>query len=259
MRIISWNVNGVRAAAKKGLVEWYESEKPDVLCLQETKATEEQAPKELKSRKGLDSVWASAEKKGYSGVATISRTTPESSRCGFGIPHFDREGRVVETVFPELTLLNVYFPNGGQGPERVAYKLEFYAALLGYCQGLRDRGHRLVVCGDWNTAHQPIDLARPKQNQKTSGFMPEERVWIDHWIEAGFIDTFREFETAGEHYTWWTYRMNARAKNVGWRIDYHFISEDLRPALVGARILKDVHGSDHCPVELELDLSKLDG
>lgn len=251
-RIISWNVNGIRAAQKKGFLSWMQDESADVICVQETKANADQVDEALRNPEGWHATWFSAERKGYSGVATFSRREPVSVRTGFGEPRFDCEGRVIETEFPEYTLFNVYFPNGGQGPHRVKYKLEFYDALLRHCSGLMAQGTNVIICGDFNTAHTEIDLARPKENTKTSGFLPEERVWIDKYLKAGFIDTFREFNEEPEWYTWWSFRTQARARNVGWRIDYHMASESLKMNLEDAFIDRDTMGSDHCPVGLEL-------
>lgn len=251
-RLISWNVNGIRAAQKKGFLSWLQSESADVICVQETKAKTDQLDDALRNPEGWHAHWFSAERKGYSGVATFSRQAPLSVRTGFGEPRFDCEGRVLETEFPEYTLFNVYFPNGGQGPHRVKYKLEFYDALLRHCSGLMAQGTKVIICGDYNTAHTEIDLARPKENTKTSGFLPEERVWIDKYIEAGFIDTFREFNEDPDWYTWWSFRTQARARNVGWRIDYFMASESLKMNLDDAFIDRETMGSDHCPVGLEL-------
>ena len=187
-------------------------------------------------------------------MATFSRHEPQDVHVGFGHSRFDVEGRVLTTEYPDFTLLNVYFPSGQRGHERVAYKLEFYDALLAHCNSLRADGHRLVICGDFNTAHQPIDLARPAQNQKTSGFLPEEREALTQWLESGFVDSFRALHPDEEAYSWWTYRANARARNVGWRLDYFLVDQTLMPYVEDASILSDVAGSDHCPVALELRL-----
>lgn len=253
-RIFSWNVNGIRAVAKKGvLLPWIRKEKPDVLCLQETKAMREQLGPELLEIPGYRAEFCSAEKKGYSGVGTYCRPAPEDVRCGFGVPEFDREGRVLVHRYPEFTLFNVYFPNGKARPERLDYKMRFYKSFLKVLAKCRRRGEKnLVVCGDVNTAHKEIDLARPKANSNISGFLPEERAWIDKLIGAGFIDTLREFEKGPDHYTWWDLMTRARERNVGWRIDYFFVSDSLRPKLKKARIHDQVMGSDHCPIEIVL-------
>lgn len=258
MRLISWNVNGIRAVTRKGFLDWMASESPDVLCAQETKAQPDQLAPELCQPPGYHAYWNSARRKGYSGVATFSKTEPLHVQAGFGIEEFDIEGRVLMTGYPGFKLFNVYFPNGKRSQERLDYKLRFYAAFLEYCDALHARGERLVVCGDVNTAHKEIDLARPRQNEKVSGFLPEEREWIDRYLAHGFVDAFRVFhpDEAGQ-YTWWHYITNARARNVGWRIDYHLVSESLMPAVTDASILSDVMGSDHCPIALELDEARL--
>lgn len=258
MRLISWNVNGIRAIARKGLLNWLADESPGVLCVQETKARPDQLTQELLHPPGYHTYWNSAERKGYSGVATFSKTEPLRVQTGFGIEEFDVEGRVIATQHPGFKLFNVYFPNGKRSHERLDYKLRFYAAFLDYCDALHAQGERLIVCGDVNTAHKKIDLARPRQNEKTSGFLPEEREWLDRYLSHGFVDAFRALhpDEAGQ-YSWWSYITNARARNIGWRIDYHLVSESLMPAVADASILSDVMGSDHCPIVLELNESRL--
>ena len=253
MKIFSWNVNGIRAAQKKGLLDWLQKHKPDILCVQETKAQPNQLDEALLKPDGYHVYWNSAEKKGYSGVATFSRQEPIEVRSGFGIARFDSEGRVLQTEFSEFVLLNIYFPNGGRGEERLKYKLDFYDAALKHCEKLKKKGKRLIVTGDYNTAHHPIDLARPDENEKTSGFMPIERKWLDQWIADGQVDVFRKlYPDAKERYTWWDMRTRARGRNLGWRIDYHFVSEDLMPYVKDATIHEEMMGSDHCPIGLEL-------
>ena len=254
MRLLSWNVNGIRAVIRKGFWDWLDANAPDVLCLQEARIHTDQLTDVMRNPPDYHSYWATAEKKGYSGVATFSRHEPQDVRAGLGQSRFDVEGRVLATEFPRFTLLNAYFPSGQRGHDRVAYKLEFYDALLAHCSDLQAKGHRLIVCGDFNTAHQPIDLARPAQNKKTSGFLPEEREALTRWLENGFVDSFRALHPDEEAYTWWTYRSNARARNVGWRLDYFLVDEALMPFVQDACILGAVPGSDHCPVELRLDL-----
>jgi exodeoxyribonuclease-3 len=254
MRLVSWNVNGIRAVVRKGFLDWLAADMPDVLCLQETRAQLDQLSKEIRKPTNYHAFWHSAERKGYSGVATLCKQQPLAVIEGLGQPRFDVEGRVLITEHTGFTLVNAYFPSGQRDHERVAYKLEFYDALLGFCTELRSIGHRLVVCGDYNTAHQPIDLARPTQNKKTSGFLPEERQALTRWLDQGFVDVFRHQHPDVEVYTWWTYRLNARARNIGWRIDYFLVSEELMPHVQSTNILGHVTGSDHCPVELVLDL-----
>lgn len=254
MRLVTWNVNGIRAAVRNGFWEWLATDTPDILCLQETRIQPEQIPQEMRHPPGYYTFWHSAERRGYSGVATFCRDEPQAVRSGFGQARFDDEGRVLVTEHGGFTLVNAYFPSGRRGHERVTFKLAFYDALLDFCGTLRAHGQRLVVCGDFNTAHQPIDLARPKQNQKTSGFLPEEREALGHWVEMGFVDAFRHLHPNLEAYTWWTYRFDARTRNIGWRIDYFFVAEELMPHVHDARIRPDITGSDHCPVELQLEL-----
>ena len=252
IKILSWNVNGIRAVLKKGLLDWLKKESPDVICFQETKAFPAQLPPELLYPPGYQAFYNSALRPGYSGVATWTKTKPLAVKKGFGIKRFDDEGRVLETEFKDFTLFNVYFPNGKMNEQRLKFKMEFYEEILKYFVKLRKKGKRLVVCGDYNTAHRPIDLARPKENEKVSGFLPIERAWMDKLEASGFVDTFRVFNQDPGHYTWWDLISRARERNVGWRIDYHFISENLKPHLQDAFILPEVMGSDHCPVGITL-------
>jgi len=251
-RLLSWNVNGIRAISKKGFLEWFKKENPDILCLQETKAHPEQLTDELKDVYGYKSHFSSAEKKGYSGVVTYTNEKPINIQHGIGINKFDSEGRFIITEFNDFILFNIYFPNGKASKERLQYKMDFYNAFLKHCKKLLKQGEKIVVCGDVNTAHEEIDLARPKENSNTSGFLPEERKWIDKFISAGFIDTFRMFNKEPENYTWWDMITRARERNVGWRIDYFYASENLKNNIKSASIHSAVMGSDHCPIELEL-------
>ncbi len=248
LRILSWNVNGIRAAYKKGILDLFEKEKPDILCLQETKAHPEQLVDELKNVTGYESFFSSAEKKGYSGVVTYTKNKPLNVQHGIGIKKFDSEGRFIVTEFESFTLFNIYFPNGKASKERLQYKMDFYEAFLKHLKKLLRQGKKIVICGDVNTAHKDIDLARPKANEKTSGFLPEERAWIDTLLKTGFIDTLRVFNQKPEQYTGWDMMTRARDRNVGWRIDYFFISDNLNDNLENAFILPEVMGSDHCPV-----------
>jgi len=214
----------------------------------------DQIEKDFFNPAGFQSYWCCAERKGYSGVATYSKIAPDNVEYGFGIEHFDNEGRILITKFPQFTLLNIYFPNGKRDQERLDYKMAFYDATLDFCNDLREKGEKLVVSGDYNTAHKEIDLANPKENEKNSGFLPIERAWLDTFVANGYVDSFRLFHDEPDQYSWWTYRFKAREKNIGWRIDYHFVSDDLVSAVKDAFIMPEVMGSDHCPVGVELEL-----
>lgn len=251
-RIICWNVNGIRAIWKKGFPEWLSKEMPDVLCLQETKAQPEQLDDEIKDFNGYKSYFFSAQKKGYSGVAIYTKREPLKVRYGLDDDAFDVEGRCIEMEFEDFVLYTAYFPNGGRGPERVKYKLDFYESLFQRAENMRKKNKNIVICGDYNTAHQEIDLARPKENSKTTGFLPIEREWIDKIIGMGYVDIFREFNQEPGQYTYWDQITRARDRNVGWRIDYYMISEELRKYVKSAPIHMNVMGSDHCPIELNL-------
>lgn len=269
MKIVSWNVNGIRAALKKGFLDWLERERPDVVCLQETKALEEQVPEDARTAiadLGYHTAWHSAERKGYSGVATFSLKEPLFVTRG--VPFERGEGRVLVTEHGDFTLYNIYFPNGrqrpdGPDPERMEFKLGFYETLLEVLEEERAEGKNLVISGDWNIAHEPIDLARPKENEKVTGFLPIERETLQKFVDAGYVDTYRYFNPAQKvsalephqrEYSWWTYRAGARERNVGWRIDYHFVNKELMKRVKGAAIHMDVAGSDHCPISVELQV-----
>jgi exodeoxyribonuclease-3 len=252
LRILSWNVNGLRAIYKKGFVQWLKKDMPDILCLQETRAQEDQTPPELKSLPGHFSYYNAGVKKGSAGVGLISQEMPKSVEYTLGIGGFDDERRAIVADYGEFLLFNVYFPNGKASKERLEYKLKFYDQFLDQMHRLRAAGKRIVICGDFNTAHREIDLARPKANEKISGFLPQERARMDRLEELGFIDTFRIEHAEGGHYSWWDLKTGARARNVGWRIDYFFVSENLMDKVRSGFILKDVTGADHCPVGIEL-------
>ncbi|MFH1217691.1 MAG: exodeoxyribonuclease III [Pseudomonadota bacterium] len=247
IRLISWNVNGIRAVEKKGFIEQVKEFDADIVALQETKAQEDQLSGALKNIDGYTSYWHSAERKGYSGVAVYSRIPPIKVMYGIGIDEFDREGRVLTLEFTDFFLVNIYFPNAGEALKRLDFKLAFNRALQGFLSGL-DKGKSLVVCGDYNVAHREIDLANPKNNEGNAGFTPEEKRWMDDFLGSGFVDTFRMFNQDGGHYSWWSYRFNARAKDIGWRIDYFCVNEKSAGRVREASILKDIMGSDHCPV-----------
>jgi len=252
IEIISWNVNGIRAVGNKEALKWIDQRQPDILCLQEIKALPEQIPTDLFETEFSTLNVNSADKKGYSGTAVFSQLTPEYTNNRHDID-LAREGRIVEQDYGDFVLFNVYFPNGQKNEERLALKMKFYDDFLTYCDKLRDEGKSIVICGDVNTAHKEIDLKNPKANSKTSGFLPIEREWMDKLIDHGYIDTFRYVNgDKEEEYSWWSYRSGARAKNVGWRIDYFFISDDLTEVLEDAFILQEVTGSDHCPVGIRL-------
>ena len=254
MKLLSWNVNGIRAAVKKGFLEYLEDENPEIICIQETKAHKEQLTSEILEDHGYFTYWHSGQKKGYSGVATFCKEEPLYIQEGIGIKKYDDEGRVLITEHNKFLLYNIYFPNGQKNEERLKYKLDFYDDLLPIINDQVESGNNVIVTGDWNTAHRPIDLARPNENKNTSGFMPIEREKVDEYILNGWIDTFRLFHEEGGRYSWWTYRFGARDRNIGWRIDYFFINEGMVEICKDADIHHDIFGSDHCPVSLTLDL-----
>ena len=253
LKLLSWNVNGIRAAQKKGVIQWLHKENPDILCIQETKAHIEQLTKELTNPNSYRTFWSSGEKKGYSGVATFTKLEPNKAEYGFGVKKYDSEGRILIAYYDDFILFNIYFPNGQRDSERLKYKLGFYDEFLKFITKLKEKGKKIIVCGDVNTAHKEIDLARPKENQNTSGFLPIEREWMDKFISNGYIDTFRHFNKEGGHYTYWDQITKARERNVGWRIDYFFITPNLVKNLKNAFILSDVMGSDHCPLGIEIE------
>ncbi len=254
IKIYTWNVNGIRAIHKKGFLDWLFSSKPDILCIQETKAHYEQLPNDLKDIKGYNSYWFSALKKGYSGVCTITKTEPLFVIKGLGNEYFDNEGRVIFTEYEYFVLANAYFPNGGRGPERVKYKLDFYDELFFFLEKKYKGKKGIIVTGDFNTAHNEIDLARPKENEKNTGFLPEERAWIDKIINLGYTDVFRKFNKESGWYTYWDMFTRARERNAGWRIDYFMVSNDFSDKIVNSVIHNDIMGSDHCPVSIELSV-----
>jgi exodeoxyribonuclease-3 len=256
VKITTWNVNGLRAALSKGVWDWISQEDPDVLCLQEIKARPEQlttSHHDLFTKHYV--YWNPAEKPGYSGVATFTSVEPISIDYGIGKNEFDFEGRVIRAKYDNFTLFNVYFPSGQRGHDRVEYKLKFYSHLLQITDNLHDAGEQVVICGDFNTAHNDIDLRHPKANKNTSGFLPEERAWIDTYLSHGLVDIYRLLYPDRVEYTWWTYLANARQHNTGWRLDYFMISEALVPMVKNVIIHSEVTGSDHCPVTLAIDAS----
>ncbi len=253
MIILSWNVNGLRAVLKKGFLEFIDREQPDILCLQETKLQEPQIPTEIKGLPGYHKYWSHAEKKGYSGVCVLSKEEPLSVSYSIGEERFDREGRVIRAEYPDFVLFNVYFPNGKMNDDRLQYKLDFYDRFLDVMNEAVKTGKNVVVCGDYNTAHKPIDLARPKANEEVSGFLPIEREWMDKLVEHGYVDTFRAFNEKPEKYSWWSYIGNARSRNTGWRIDYFFANQGFMKHVRDGFIRQDVMGSDHCPVGISIE------
>ena len=262
IKVLSWNVGGIRACLKKGFLDWLKEYSPDILGLQETKVRPEQIDEEfletLKPEGYANTIWNPAEKSGYSGTALFTKKQPVLIKKGFDIPEFDGEGRIIiaryEDFISPFTLFNIYFPNGQMSEERLKYKMDFYDAFLEYADALIKRGENLIIIGDFNTAHNEIDLKNPKQNENYSGFLPVERTWIDKFISHGYSDTFRVLHPDSIEYSWWTYRFNARERNIGWRIDYVFVSQGLLPRVKESFILKDVSGSDHCPVGIILDV-----
>jgi exodeoxyribonuclease III len=249
MNIICWNVNGIRAVLRKNFSQWLTDSSADIVCVQETKISEPDITDQMRSMYPY-TYWHCAEKKGYSGVAIFSKHEPLSVSY-MGVPRFDSEGRVLCLEFKDYYLLNIYFPNGQRNDDRLQYKMDFYDAHFNHVEKLR--GHKpVIVCGDYNTAHKEIDLARPRQNVNTSGFLPIERAWIDKYVDAGYIDTLRLFNSAPSIYTWWSFRSAARSRNVGWRIDYFFVSSELQDKVVDAYVLSGVLGSDHCPIGIKL-------
>lgn len=253
MKIYSWNVNGIRASQKKGFLDWFNQAQPDILSVQETKARPEQLDEALRNPEGYHTYWVSAEKKGYSGVGLYSKVEPNDVKLGLGIEKFDSEGRTIIAEYDDFVLMTTYLPNGSRDHSRVPYKMEYKEEFLKYANNLREAGKSVVFVGDINTAHNEIDLARPKNNTKTTGFLREERDWIDKVIEQGYIDIYRDLNPEKEGaYSWWSMRSGARQRNVGWRIDMFFISPDLRDNVDTAEIHADVMGSDHCPISLTL-------
>lgn len=257
LRLVSWNVNGLRAAMKKDFVASIKKLDADVVAIQETKLQETQLEDDMTRIAPYASYWSHcAVRKGYSGVGTYSRLAPAEVRYGLGDKRFDAEGRIIEMEFGRLAFFNVYFPNGQMSAERLQYKLDFYDAFFDYADACRKRGRSLVICGDYNTAHNEIDLANPKANEKTSGFLRIERDWLDRITARGYVDTFRHFHPDTVKYSWWTYRFKARERNIGWRIDYFFVTSDLIESgrAKEAFIDNDIHGSDHCPIGLVVEL-----
>ena len=253
MKILSYNVNGIRAALNKGFAEWLSSADPDVVCLQETKALEDQVNTDLFEKMGYQHFWHSAQKKGYSGVAILTKTNPLNVQKGTGIEHMDFEGRVIRADYENVSVISLYLPSG-TNLDRLEHKFKFMDDFQGYIDALKKNHSRLVICGDYNICHRAIDIHDPVRNKNVSGFLPEERQWIDTFMNNGFVDSFRHLNPEPHHYSWWSYRANARNNNKGWRIDYNLVSENLKNNIKRAYLLPDAKHSDHCPVGVELEL-----
>lgn len=254
-KIIQYNLNGIRAALKKDWMDWLQSVDPDIVCIQETKAQEDQLDLAVFHEAGYKTYFHSAEKKGYSGVAIFSKTEPDHVEIGCGIPDYDREGRIIRADYGDFSVLSCYFPSGTSGDERQAFKMRFLADFQEYIDELKKTRPNLLVSGDVNVCHTAIDIHNPTRNKDTSGFKPEEREWVSEFLESGFVDSFRHLNKEPHNYTWWSYRAGARKKNLGWRIDYHLITNSLEPKLKRSVILADAVHSDHCPSLIELDVT----
>lgn len=250
--MLSWNVNGIRAVYKKGNFTEVFQGQPDILCLQETKAQPDQLDDAIMNVEGYQAYFESGERKGYSGVALYTKESPKDIQKGFGIEKFDHEGRIQIADYHDFVLFNIYFPNGKGSKERLQYKMDFYDAFLEYIDRLKDADRKVVITGDVNTAHKEIDLARPKENEKVSGFLPEERAWIDKFLSHGYVDTFRMFNQDPDQYTWWDLKSRARERNIGWRIDYFYVSANFKDNVRAAFIQPHIMGSDHCPIGIEV-------
>lgn len=252
-KIITYNVNGIRAAIRKGLLDWIKAADADIICLQETKAQPGQFPLFDLEALGYKSYWHSAEKKGYSGVAILSRPEPDHIAFGMGIEKYDSEGRFIRADYGDISVASIYHPSGSSGEQRQAFKMAWLADFQEYVNKLKKTRPNLILSGDYNICHRPIDIHDPVRNNNSSGFLPEEREWMSGFLDSGFIDTFRYFNDQPHQYSWWSYRANARAKNLGWRIDYHMASLQLEKSLKRGLILPEAHHSDHCPIVLEID------
>ncbi len=253
MKITTFNVNGIRAAINKGFEQWLADEQPDILCIQETKAQDEQIDIGLFQKHGYNTVLNSAEKKGYSGVAILSKQKPDYISKGMGIEEFDSEGRLIRADFGELTIINSYFPSGTTGDIRQDVKMRYLDAIYTFTSNLKKERPKIILSGDYNICHKEIDISKPENKKGVSGFLPEERQWVSEFIASGFVDAFRVFDQSPGKYTWWSYRAGARAKNLGWRIDYHMVTENLKNRLANAKIHDDVLMSDHCPFSIWIE------
>jgi len=253
MKIISYNVNGIRAALKKDFTAWLKEEQADIICLQETKANKEQVDINEIEVLGYQTYWFSAEKKGYSGVAIFTKITPDQIVYGMGIDKYDKEGRMIRADFGDITLINSYFPSGTTGDIRQDFKEDYLSDIQSFIDQTKLERPNIILCGDFNICHTDIDIHNPKKQQKTSGFLPHERQWVSDFLNSGFIDSFRLFNKEPHHYSWWSYRAGSRPKNLGWRIDYHMVSKTLESRIKSADILSTIVHSDHCPIRLEID------
>ena len=254
MKILTYNVNGIRAALRKDFALWLKDTNTDIVCLQEIKANPEQFDESIFTDLGYHCFWNPAEKKGYSGVAILTKTKPKHVEYGCGISEIDFEGRILRADFDNFSLMSAYFPSGSSGDIRQAFKMKFLSQFQNYSNELKKDFPKLIISGDYNICHRAIDIHNPQRNKNTSGFLPEEREWMNVFITSGFIDSFRHLNPEPHNYSWWSYRANARAKNLGWRIDYNMISENLLPNLSRSAILSQARHSDHCPVLVEMDL-----
>lgn len=252
MKLLSWNVNGIRAATRHGFLDWFADQNADVVCVQEIKARPDQLDETILHPQGYESFWHPAEKAGYSGVAIFSKKNPLRVTYGIGVPEIDREGRVLIAEYSDFVLLNTYFPNSQPDHARLGYKLEFCQKMFQFLEQLKSQGKNIVICGDFNIAHRPIDLKNPKANENCAGYLPEERAWMEELVSHGYVDGFRHFTPDPGHYTWWSYRPGVREKNIGWRIDYFVVNGEYKEALGEVQHQPFVKGSDHCPVLLQL-------
>jgi len=252
-KIISYNVNGIRSALSKGLVNWMKAASPDVLCLQEIKATPDQVDVKQFEEIGYQHYWYPAQKKGYSGVAILTKHTPDHIEYGCGIKKYDEEGRVLRVDYNNFSVMSVYMPSGSSGDERQVFKMQWLSDFQQYIQDLMKKHPKIIISGDYNICHKAIDIHNPVSNANTSGFLPEEREWLENYTQSGFIDSFRHFNKEPHNYSWWSFRANSRAKNLGWRIDYNMVSKNLEENLKRAAIFPEARHSDHCPVLVELD------
>ncbi len=252
-KIITYNVNGIRSAMSKGFMDWMKAADPDIVCLQEIKAEPGQIDVSIFENAGYHHYWYPAQKKGYSGVAIFTKKKPDYIEYGCGIKEYDLEGRVLRADYGDVSVMSVYHPSGSSGEDRQAFKMKWLADFQKYIDQLKKERPKLIICGDYNICHQPIDIHNPKSNANSSGFLPEEREWIDNFMKSGFVDSFRHFNKEPHNYSWWSFRANSRAKNLGWRIDYNLVSKNLESKMKRAAILPEAKHSDHCPVLLEID------